>query len=841
MRVVTMQEHTYSVLGHSGEALAVQARFPVAEAFRQTYGEGTFALLLLRPGETEPRAMVVSVEDGDVVWNVSREATEKPGFGVCELSYFVGQTLAKSEKYPVRILDALGEPAEDPPEAWHDWVENVLSAAADIRQSAGGTGTGEAVRVRTVDCTELRRLHYAVHDFNGAPESFRLRPAADVPGLPDNPLLTLGGSDFFPTELTDYPASFPFVYKFAVLGRNLLQRMNRSDTVADAGRTFSFDGETGVYTCTAETASAAGMIKISSFANTEMLSAPIILRAGVRYYAVGAHLNVISAEDYRMYLSGHLPWNEAGEDGGDGHWISAVDPDGKTPKLTVIEPESFDRIVVQSGIPLFAGESYLEKSFYPFLTSVREDAEAVMAGYVGGSWSVTYGYSDCIPIEQTVTLRNADEHRILSKRMKKTQRTLLGTLETEAEPGGFADIRTETVLDAIMDYDGFCQGFAFCGIYTGSDGQYTSALPEHCFSCESSIALASAEESVFDTLDSKQDRISDLDAIRAGAQAGATALQAMTSQLVIRFGHEFAGKPYTVSGGENESYSGTVPSSLTVRQSVKGLETDYTVSCESDEETYTNTIMTGSCYGLYKTVLLHIVPWETGTDEQIADIVSALDEGLITAAETGWGGDQKRTVHLAAMPAEYVGESHAAQDATLVIMDTTFQYDLVNGGKSHFIIGLEHCLNEPGYMNSTDTNAGSWDGSARRTWCNEVFRNALPEAIRGCFKQFKVITAKEHNYAETKVSNDYFSLFALKETDGTRSSSNSYEANALSIRTWYTAPSHRKKLIGSAYGQWLTRSPVESNSTGFCCQSSSGSPTTASASTALGISPFGCI
>ena len=162
MRIVIMQEHTCNMLGHSGEALAVQARFPVAEAFRQTYGDGTFALLLLRPGETEPRAMVISVEGGDVVWNVSREAAEKPGLGVCELRYLVGQTLAKSAKYPVRILDALGEPAEEPPEAWQDWVDSVLSAATEIRQDI--TGKQDVIP----DLTEIRdnaAKGKAVYDF----------------------------------------------------------------------------------------------------------------------------------------------------------------------------------------------------------------------------------------------------------------------------------------------------------------------------------------------------------------------------------------------------------------------------------------------------------------------------------------------------------------------------------------------------------------------------------------------------------------------------------------------------------------------------------------------------
>ena len=62
-----------------------------------------------------------------------------------------------------------------------------------------------------------------------------------------------------------------------------------------------------------------------------------------------------------------------------------------------------------------------------------------------------------------------------------------------------------------------------------------------------------------------------------------------------------------------------------------------------------------------------------------------------------------------------------------------------SGGKNtpDFIVGLRNSLVETGYMNPTDTNEGGWAGCARRTWCNDVFRMAIPESIRGIFKQFK--------------------------------------------------------------------------------------------------------
>ena len=174
------------------------------------------------------------------------------------------------------------------------------------------------------------------------------------------------------------------------------------------------------------------------------------------------------------------------------------------------------------------------------------------------------------------------------------------------------------------------------------------------------------------------------------------------------------------------------------------------------------------------------VTWANGTDEQIAGIIKALDNGLVTTSQLNWSVGDERTVHLEAMAASGVGEAHAAQDVTMVIMDTN-HFDLVSatsGGKtkSSYVIGLKNSLVETGYMNSSNTNSGSWNGSARRTWCNNTFRAAIPETLRNCFKQFKVITAQTYNGSTNQTSNDYFALFAEKEIFGTKTYSNTTES-----------------------------------------------------------------
>ena len=69
------------------------------------------------------------------------------------------------------------------------------------------------------------------------------------------------------------------------------------------------------------------------------------------------------------------------------------------------------------------------------------------------------------------------------------------------------------------------------------------------------------------------------------------------SLLTITFDEALEGLPYTVAGGE-ESYSGTVPESLTAVHSLLAVDTDYTltVTNAAAEKTYTRTVHTDDWY-----------------------------------------------------------------------------------------------------------------------------------------------------------------------------------------------------------------------------------------------------
>ena len=402
--------------------------------------------------------------------------------------------------------------------------------------------------------------------------------------------------------------------------------------------------------------------------------------------------------------------------------------------------------------------------------------------------------------------------------------------------------------------------------------------------------------------------------------------QMMASKIQLTFGPDFEGKTYTITGGANETYTGTVPATLIVTQTIKTLNTEYVVTCTNEDGvSYERSVTIGSYYGVYQSEFVsfraylvctadagctviatngsktysgvadsngevtlnigatgtysvtasmggstteavtvevteagatytcklpslsgpEIVSWADGTDEQIAAMVAALDDGTISIEDTGWAVGDERVVTLSAMAATGVGESHAEQSVTLVLMDSQHftLTEATAGGdtKDHFVVGLKNSLNEKGYMNSSNTNSGSWSGCARRTWCNDVFRAAIPETLRGCFKQFKVPTATTYNGSSVTETDDYFALFAEKEIFGSCTYSNSTEAAALSQIEWYATAANRKKTVNGSAGYWWERSPRSSYSNYFCDVASDGTADFSLASSTYGLAPFGCI
>lgn len=271
----------------------------------------------------------------------------------------------------------------------------------------------------------------------------------------------------------------------------------------------------------------------------------------------------------------------------------------------------------------------------------------------------------------------------------------------------------------------------------------------------------------------------------------------------------------------------------------------------SKERTKDADLAIGSTLNIdFYTVLDTSVTFSRCSDEEFTKIIAALDDGTITTNDLTWAVGDTRTVNLSAMSATGVGELHNAETVTFVIQNVG-GVTLSNGKECHYVVGLLNSLATTGYMNSSNTNSGSWKSSARRTWCNSVFRNAIPSTIRDCFKQFKCVTATEYSASTTTTTDDYFALPAAKEVfGGTATSagsetsySNLTEFNALTQFEWYKTSANRIKKLGnsSSASWWWERSPRYANGGYFCCVDTAGTAHDNSASSAGGLAPFGCI
>ena len=233
-----------------------------------------------------------------------------------------------------------------------------------------------------------------------------------------------------------------------------------------------------------------------------------------------------------------------------------------------------------------------------------------------------------------------------------------------------------------------------------------------------------------------------------------------------------------------------------------------------------------------------IVSWADGTDEEIAAMVAAADAGQIDLSDY-WSAGDTRTVHLSAMSSTGVGESHEAQSVQFVLTDPG-HYTLASGKKCSFVVLQKDCLSEYGYMNSSATNSGGWNNCARRTWCNNVYRNSVPASLRGIFKQFKVRTANGSGSGVTE-STDWFSLFSEKEVFGSTTYADSSAESKNTQLDYYMSSSNRIKMVNGRADYWLERSPYSGSSYPFCGVTYSGTAGLLIANNARGLAPFGCI
>lgn len=118
-------------LGYMGENNALDVVFDISDMIKY-YGSGTCQLIHQRNGEDSGYPCELIQEGNTAIWRVKNTDVARSGRGKCELQYVVGNTIAKSEIFDTYVSDAITSSGE-PPEPWSDWMDSLLSAAADIK------------------------------------------------------------------------------------------------------------------------------------------------------------------------------------------------------------------------------------------------------------------------------------------------------------------------------------------------------------------------------------------------------------------------------------------------------------------------------------------------------------------------------------------------------------------------------------------------------------------------------------------------------------------------------------------------------------------------------------
>lgn len=99
------------------------------------FGDGTAQALFRRPSDTDPYPIVLQRQDNTAVWTVSAGDTAQAGYGRLQVSWYVGDTLARSQIFTILVQKSLTS-GENPPNPAQPWVNEVLQAAVDAEQSA---------------------------------------------------------------------------------------------------------------------------------------------------------------------------------------------------------------------------------------------------------------------------------------------------------------------------------------------------------------------------------------------------------------------------------------------------------------------------------------------------------------------------------------------------------------------------------------------------------------------------------------------------------------------------------------------------------------------------------
>ena len=232
-----------------------------------------------------------------------------------------------------------------------------------------------------------------------------------------------------------------------------------------------------------------------------------------------------------------------------------------------------------------------------------------------------------------------------------------------------------------------------------------------------------------------------------------------------------------------------------------------------------------------------IVPFSSGTDEEIVAMIQAAHNGDIDLQQDGgWAVGDVRTISVSAFTGGG-STAHAAQNVDIVI--TSFD-DYQNCG-CVMQFDFKGSLAEGQRFNSSGTNAGGYGSSEMKTTTLPALVNALPTWLKDSLIEFSCL-ASAGNRSSSIVTVTGNKLALRSEIEVFGNVTNSYSGEGSHI-PYYNNYLRRKKNMGSmTYADyWWERSPGNYSDNGFCDVDGGGNPSADNATNTRGLSPFGCL
>jgi hypothetical protein len=269
----------------------------------------------------------------------------------------------------------------------------------------------------------------------------------------------------------------------------------------------------------------------------------------------------------------------------------------------------------------------------------------------------------------------------------------------------------------------------------------------------------------------------------------------------MNFGPSLAGQTYTVSAS-GFTYTGTVPAGLTVDVEAPNGSTSYIVTCGNVEAM----VDVEKYYGIYPVGIVPESSLHNMTWPEIADIAASGN-----AAGTFGAGDEK--------------DIQLTTGEVLTLQIYGFNHDdLADGsGKAGITFGMKDLMADMRAMNSANTNAGGFTGSAMYTWLQGDLYNALPTDLKAVLKTVSKKTSAGSQ--SITMNTDDMKIFLFSEVEVFGAVDYSLEGEGAQYPIFTDSASRIKRFsngAGAANSWWerspTARSPVYS----FCVASNAG-------------------